>query len=86
MANCAKLRAPSIPHDHVNEEFMELKFRIAVEVPDTEPEQAIVRKLFVQLAAELIRAAARIDGRPKTDGALRAVADVLATIADTETL
>lgn len=65
---------------------MEIRFRIAFEVPDKEPDKANVRKLCVSLAVELIRAAAQIDGHPQADRTMSAVADVLAEIALTHKL
>lgn len=63
---------------------MELRFPITIDVPETEAERASVRKVFVSLAAELIRVAAQIDGNPKQDRAMVAVADVLKAITTRE--
>lgn len=65
---------------------MEIRVRLVIEVPDNEPEQAHVRQFVVRLAAELIRVAAHVDGNPKADKALAAVADVLAVIRSTHEL
>lgn len=61
---------------------MELRFRVAIDVPNAEPGPTIVRKLFMLLASELLRAAANIDGPTKEDAAMHAAADVVGAIAD----
>ena len=63
---------------------MEIRFRISVDVPDMGKERPNVRAFFIHLAAELIRVTAQMDGEPKTDVALEAVADVLAAIPATD--
>lgn len=63
---------------------MKLSFRITVEIPDEEHEHASAQRILVLLAAEFIRATARINGHPKADKALESVAAVLETITDRE--
>lgn len=63
---------------------MEIRFPISIEVPESETERACVRRFVVSLAAELIRVAAQIDGNPKQDRSMAAVADVLKAITTRE--
>jgi hypothetical protein len=63
---------------------MELRFRITIDAPESETPN--VRRFFIALAAEVVRAAAHIDGNPPADRAMEAVADVLAEIKRTHRL
>jgi len=63
---------------------MAIRFSITVDTSDKET--APVRKFLLALAVELIRATERIDGQPKTDVTLGAVADVLEDVPATDKL